>query len=414
MGLLSPILIGAVVAGVAVVATRALLRTRAGSAERGAGSDGTAGRLFWDAALIILGAFLMAISVVVGLELLQVDDPPEDLPFESAPGIATSLSPHPRVNRGFVAAMSVTVQSCDEPVDVRLVFAGTAEFFEDNDAALSGPTRITVAVPSPTLLDDHRVGLGAGYSTATSPATARYSPALTAAHFTTQGETAGLATLGVNGVVRSWASHLAPVIVRFRADWLTDRGLGSCYLRLPAMAGDETVIGAQDGRGEAYRSEQAFVDANPDETRVLSNDGLPPTLWVRYERHLAVAAAVTVVDAMSNEIVAAEPQIRATSGRLPALVCVRRTLATGRLGNLEADVVRPSVDTGFVIRAGAFAELARSADCSGTVTITEPGAGRWRDLVLLLTGAVFSLGAAIILEVVLDMYRRRRPQGSTS
>ncbi len=169
MDTFSPVLIGAAVAAVVAFGVRRLLRARARSApDRRDAAEAT--RLGADITFIVIGALLMALSVAVGMHLLEIKDPPRGELFPAGAGIATDA--RPRVDRGFVAGMAVGFRSCDRPVDVTLVFAGTAEYFEDNRAVLTTETGFTLALPGTDDVTDVSVAYGHGFSDALAPHTA--------------------------------------------------------------------------------------------------------------------------------------------------------------------------------------------------------------------------------------------------
>jgi hypothetical protein len=399
MGTLPPILIGVGAAAVVAFLARAALRGRGGRAG-GAGGGGRDGaRRTREVAIALTGAGLAVASVVAGLSVLRVDEPPVGELFAAGPGIATGLGPAP--GRGMVAGLGVRFTGCDRPLEGTLVFAGTAEFFEDHAVALARPRHVTVAVPGTEGVEIDSVGLGGGYYDALAPNTAAADGGESSASpLEHEPPVRRLAVTSVDAVVRGWSSSLSPIVVRFTADWVERRGLGTCYLKLPPLVGTATVIGAQDGRGRGVPTRDELP--NGDETH--SNDG---SVWVPYRRAMAIGSAVAVVDAGRHEVIDADRAPNAVAGSLPAYACSGGDPSTGELGDRDVDLAGPGIDGGYAVRGAAFGRLARELDCGGIVTIAEAGSATKRDLVLLLVGAAFSLGIAMVLEVLLDVHRRR-------
>jgi hypothetical protein len=70
-------------------------------------------RLVADATFFAVGALLMALSVVIGRDLLEVAEPPRGELFPAGAGIAPEV--RPARGRGFLAGMGVRFTSCAEP-----------------------------------------------------------------------------------------------------------------------------------------------------------------------------------------------------------------------------------------------------------------------------------------------------------
>lgn len=396
MGQLPPILIGVGIATVVAVLARHLLRARLGASTDPAAATAWR-RLATEVTLGTIGLLLMVLSLVVGFRMLQIDGPPRGELFRAGPGIATEVAARP--DRGFVAGLGVTFRGCDEPVEGVLAFAGTAEFFEDNASALAGATRFSVAVPGTDEIHDVRVVPGDGYYDALAPIT--FEPDQGVGDVGRTVERRRLDVTSVSGAVEDWRNTLVSVVVTFRADWLERRGLGTCYLRLPPLVGTATVIGAQDGLGRGVRPDTGTLpDAVADE--VSSNDG---EISVPYRRSLAIVSAISVVDVGRHEVIDGGQDANAVVAGQPAVACRALTPRTSDLGDRDAHLVGGPFG-GYAVRADAFAPLA-VRDCGRVVTIAEAGSGSRRDLVLLLVGALFSFGAAMLLEVALDVHRRR-------
>lgn len=400
MEVLPPILIGSAVAAVIAVAVRRALRQR--RARTQADEPMSASRLASDVTFLALGVALMVLSVVVGQRLLSVEKPPHGELFSTGIGIAPQV--RAKTDRSFVVGLAARFTDCDDPVDVTLAVAGTAEYFEDHEAKLKKRTSFTVALPS-TKVDEVTVGASVdGYFEALNPLTANPRDPEQVAGLETEPPSEIAGVTRIRGTIRGWSSHLAALVFRFKAKWLEERGLGTCYLKLPPLVGGWTILGAQAGIGRSAPSDEAYDEKFPFEEQV-SNDN--ETLFVPYVRSLAIRNGVAVVEAGKNEVLSSEPETNTVAGGVPAIGCFQSSPDTGELGAVDADLVVGDGGDALAIRDRSFAELIGQHDCSGVVTLAEAGAASRRDLVLLIIGAVFSLGAALLLEIGLDIQRRR-------
>jgi hypothetical protein len=400
MEALSPILIGAAVAALVAVGARRFLRARARRDPEG-GALLAARRRAAEVTFLVVGVLLMVLSVVVGLRLLHVEEPPRGELFPAGVGIATDVAAKP--GRGFVSGLSAAFHSCDEPVDVTVVLAPTAEYFEDHRARLRTPSHVTIALPGTSEIHDLTVAHGQNYNDALIPQMA--GPEQVAEALPGAAPIEHLAVTSVRRTVRSWWLRLTPIVVRFRADWLLRRGLGTCYLKLPPLVGDKTILAAQDGRGRAFRTLDELLETRPFlTTTYVYSDG--ETLFALDRPSLTVNQGIAVVSVGNDEVVRSEPESDSIAAGLPAISCSKPTPTKGGAGDLDAHLITTSSADAYAIRAGSFRAYARSHDCAALVTLAEAGAGRLRDLILLLVGASFSLGAALVLEVLLDLHRR--------
>jgi hypothetical protein len=401
---LPPILIGSAVAAIAVFAVRRVLRRRRARAAPEAVLAER--RLASDATLIVIGIALMVLSVTIGQRLLDVEEPPRGELFPAGVGIASDVKGE--FNRNFTIGLAVTFIDCDDPVNVTIGIAGTAEYFEDNEIPLSRRTDFTVTVPSEEL-GEVTVGHGGGYFDVLNPLIAKSlsgGPLRTEAPVERQGVTI------IRGSMEEWSSHLSSLVVQFKAHWLIDRGLGTCYLKLPPLVGTSTIIGAQVGPGRTTQSEGAFAQKFPDAEYTNNESG---TIFAVYDRSLAIHNGLSVVQPGRNDILKFEPSPNTIAAGLAAIACSQSAPTTGDLGTRNVDLIfGESADYGGgALRNRAFAEQT-GLDCSGLVTLAEAGASSQRDLVLLIVGAVFSLGAALVLEIGLDIQRRRIMRRNTA
>jgi hypothetical protein len=400
MEVLPPILIGSAVAAVIAVAVRRALRRRRARTQPDEAMS--ASRLASDVTFLALGVALMVLSVVVGQRLLSLEKPPRGALFPAGVGIAPQV--RAKTDRSFVVGLAARFRDCDDPVDVTLAVAGTAEYFEDHEAKLKKRTSFTVAVPS-TTVDEVAVGTSLdGYAEALDPLNASPGDAEQVGALETEPPSEIAGVTRIRGTIRGWSSHLAALVFRFKAKWLEERGLGTCYLKLPPLVGNSTILGAQAGIGRSAPSDEAYLERFLAEERVVNE---ADTLFVPYVRSLAIRNGVVVVDAGNNEVLSSEPETNTVAGGVPAIGCFRASPDTGDLGAVDADLVFGSDNRAGAIRDRSFADFVGQLDCGAVVTLAEASAASRRDLVLLIIGAVFSLGAALLLEIGLDIQRRR-------
>jgi len=378
----------------AIVGVRRVMRRR-----RPDGSI-TGGRLATEVGLIVVGLTLMTLSLVIGQRVLSIKEPPHGERWTAGVGVAASVPPKP--NRGFMTSLGAQFRGCDQPVDVTLVLAPSAEYFEDRLAALRKVDELTIGVPGKGL-KDVRVGYGDTYSDLFAPFDAGPTTD-TRVGLTAEAPHEQRVVTSITAKMRAWTRSLVPVVVRFKADWLAPRGLGTCYLRLPPLVGNDSIIGAEDARGMSVASAAQFDDKFPYENASLSDDR--DTIFVPYDTGLTIRNGISVVDPGKNEVLDSRPDAQVVTGSLPAIACASHSPRTGGVGDQRAELVFGS-EFGVAMRERTFMKSATEYTCASVVTLAEAGAGSKRDLVLLLIGAVFSLGSALVLEVLLDMQRRR-------
>jgi hypothetical protein len=80
----------------------------------------------------------------------------------------------------------------------------------------------------------------------------------------------------VGGWVRHWARHQTPLVVHFRAPWVSYRSFGSCYVRLPRLllteVAEDASLDIQPSSGDAPLGIVTFAGVNAGLTR-LNSDG---------------------------------------------------------------------------------------------------------------------------------------------
>ena len=395
----APILIGASVAALVVVVVRRVMRHRFASHGLAFGN-----RLVTEVTFIATGVLLMFLTVLFGQQLLAVKEPPRGQLFSVGVGIVPPGKPLP--NRGFVSSLGAEFTSCDEPVNVTVVLAGTAEYFEDQRSELRTERAVTVAVPSEGVTD-LRLGYGTDYFDLYDPFTVKPRRDLDV-QWSAQEPRKHRAVTSITGRMTDWQAHLVPLIARFKADWLLPRGLGTCYLKLPHMAGGHTLIAAEDALGRSEATSGALVERFPNIGTWTSDDR--ETIFVSYDGpSRAIRQGVSVVKPGKNDVIGSQPETEIVTAGLPALLCAAEQPRTGGFGESRAELVF-GPEGGVAIRNRSFRREAHSTTCGGVFTLAETGAPARRDFVLLMIGAAFSIGAALVLEVALDIQRRRFEQ----
>jgi hypothetical protein len=355
-------------------------------------------------------AFALALIVgplVVGVSVLSQDSPqrvePASLGFvppESA-----------RRGRGFTLGLAVRFDTCDKPLDVTAVATGTAEYWIDNAEKLRGPARFMLALPN--VSGEVEVRTGTSASDVADPDTTRLrsgDPRLVGpdSFRVDPPRRQGDLTI-VAGTIRNWPATLAPLVADFDADWIEKRGIGTCFIHLPAIAGDYSILSAQRALGRARPVNRLIVNPND-----LTVDSRALKLAARYDPALEVAygSAIVRVDNGSIDSDESLPAPTQSVNGNPTWTCAGRARSTMTLtdapseGNLATDdyVLLGSDPLGS---AGALStaalRLGPAGDCSAVVAASEASAQWKRDLVLLLIGALVSLGVTIIVEFALGL-----------
>ncbi len=387
---------------------RDVLSLLSGQVARSIGWLYTAAARWWRVALAV---GLIVGSLAFGVPLLSQDSPrraePASIGFVP-PGAA-------KPGRGFSVGIVARLTECGEPLQVTVVAAGTAEYWLDNAQALRGRARFRLAVPN-VVGEKVRVRPGTTATDVVDPDTARLRrsdvPLIAPKDFQIEhprkvGDLKDLTI--VHGTIRNWQATLAPIVAEFQADWTEDRGVGSCFIHLPAIAGDLSILSAQRALGNARDFGKLIVE--PDELTVDSR-GL--AIVARYRPGLEVAygsATVRVYDGSIDSDDSLPPPTESVNGN-PTWTCVGRARSTrllagrrSRAGGENEDYVLLGPDP--LGSAGALSSVALragpSGDCSAVVAAIESSAQWKRDLMLLLIGAFVSLGVTILVEFALGM-----------
>lgn len=313
-------------------------------------------------------------------------------PRPASPGARTALG------------MAIEVQSCHQPVEVTVVAAATANYWRKHAGRIPETSRFMFVIPD-RRLHDPKLSPGTLPSDLTGPLYA-----------TSEEEPFGFRQLkpevhksvtALAGTYQYWDLTEAPVIARFKANWLKERGVGSCYLLAPGLVGPFSVFAAQlalgntlsnDQRGENQRYTSVVYDRHL-KTGVLYDRGLEPTHG---------STTVLVHDGFVDTG-ASLPNPDTQFDGHPKWTCSSQPLVTKRLRSSGPipDIALANPDS-----IGAFSERAlgreeASNNCAAVIVITEDGSATKRDLLLLGMGTLISLGLAIAVEIFLEWRRRR-------
>jgi hypothetical protein len=344
--------------------------------------------------------------LVVGIMALSQQSPQRVEP--SSVGVVPPVAARPA--RGFTVGLVARLNSCDQPLDVTVVAAGTAEYWIDNAARMRGRSRFRLALPG--VLDrkvEVRTGTTAG--DVVDPDTTRLrrgdAPLVAPPDFRVDPvQQRGDLTI-VSGAIKNWPATLVPIIAEFRADWIEERGIGTCFIHLPAIAGDLSILSAQRALGKARHVRSLIVGPND-----LTVDSRRLGIAARYRPGLEVAygSATVRVDNGSIDSDESLPAPGESVNGNPTWTCSGRARSTKALA--ETSSARASDTDDYVLlgpdplgSAGALSTAALRArpagDCSAVVAASEASAQWKRDLVLLLIGAFVSLGVTILVEFAL-------------
>jgi hypothetical protein len=357
----------------------------------------------WAAAVITsISLGLVAFTLLRGVDLLGTSQPPRER--AEAPAVGFVPPQPPRPGRGFAVGVGVTVRSCDEPVHVKLVGAGTAEYWEDHPEG--GPFKM--GIPGRAGIDLTGLRYGSGYLGVINPMDVH------------PREHAGRGWKVRNVQNMTVISGRLPayeeVVAEFDAtsfdearSWLEERGQGTCYVRLPALAGNFTAFAAEQANGRAYPEK----DLPPDLVRERVGECVPQISERKYRGHRLEALYC--------------PEAEIVHGS----AAVRAAAEAGSAGEILADESLPEPDTVvegdpvwscrsdprgldekrvraelFEVRAGLpystdrlEREIARN--CSGFVAFSEPDADERRDVTLILIGIGVAIGLGAFIELVM-------------
>ncbi|WP_309650481.1 hypothetical protein [Nocardioides sp.] len=307
--------------------------------------------------------------------------------------------------RGFDTGLTVSLKArvigCGEPVAVALTIAPTAEFWRDHAAVLRSQAVVRVAVPDAGI---SRIDV----ATATDALAAVVDPqgasadrdGATLSSVDPDDET-GTTMLEIT--VPGWGRSLAPVIIDFTADWTERRSrLGGCYLSLPALTGHPTVLSGAQLAGTAVALDE---DLGSRDANVFEVESRSAGLHAYWNSDYEVTRGVASIDLGDYTLQGATSAAPDTSlSGAPAWTC--RTTIPDTFANIDTqDPDEPTADfniTGSQATTVAFSaeriqQILEQRTCATFVAIEAPGAGTKRDLLLIIIGALFSIGMELVL-----------------
>jgi hypothetical protein len=350
---------------------------------------------------VALGTALVAVPVIVAVDQLRVSPPARQEPAS----LAVIPLPAPKQGAGVAVGMLAEVKDCGSDVDVTVVAEPTAEYWLAHRRA----NAVTFALPG-VRDEDVRFRLGQSASDVTTP-----QDVVDRGSRGARADAAGIKVLDTGYVgskrdllvakleVPRWNRTLAPVIASYSADWLEHRGLGSCWLRLPALTGDLTVLAAQRARGYAFPLAGVRLPANQGNLRVSSTRADAQAVYARGLD--AVHGSITVVSSAA-EIGDSLPGPSGSTNGSPTWTCQAQPKADvhSLRSPPRSSTIAVLSGTGSRASAGAFSAkviaAAKTGDCSAVAAVIESSAGWQRDLFMLVVGTLAGLGFTTLVDLL--------------
>lgn len=398
--------VGWIVLGVAAAAA-VLLAVRA---RRDPARSGRSRRL-----RVALGLGATVAAIVAGALLIGV----QSVPAPEVRGIGVLVEGTDSLaSRGYDTGLTVSLRArvieCGDPVAVALTIAPTAEFWRDNASVLRSQAVIRVAIPDAAIS-------GIDVATATDALTAVVDPS--GASTDRGGATVSSVepddateTTMLEITVPGWGRSLAPVVLAFTADWTERRSrLGGCYLSLPALTGHPTVLSGAQLAGTAVALEEDLGTRDANVFEVESRAAGLHAYWNSDYEVTRGVASIDLGDYTLQDAMSAAPDTSLSGA--PAWTC--RTTIPDTFANIETqDPDEPTADfniTGSQTTTVAFSaeriqQILEQRTCATFVAIEAPGAGTKRDLLLIIIGALFSIGMELVLTGIVRDRRAPREQ----
>lgn len=354
--------------------------------------------------IVTIAIILVAGTILKGLDLLEL----KQFPRGEAPavGFAPPERAPAKPGRGFALGMGIEVRSCDKPVKVTLVAAGTAEYWLDNLENFRTHRRVGsfhLGIPG-TDLGNLRYGMGAFTNGVTNPIDETLRPARGWKHTTTHDMT----------VISGDIPYRRDVVATFDAEtfdakqnWLEERGQGSCYLRLPALSGNFTAFATEEAAGRASESaDRLFAPRGAAIQQSERNH-----LWAVYRpREEIVHGNDTVVATSRGTVLVNDsvPQADAVVEGDQTWTCVsnpRGRKPIKGLENLELHEARNA----FPFSESRL-EKEVASNCSGFAVVADRNASERRDVTFLLMGIGIALGLGLFIELLMLWMRGAGPK----
>jgi hypothetical protein len=356
------------------------------------------------------GISVALLAIALGVLFTDVED--EAVPEQRGVGlVAWAETPkgrrqvRPAPGRGMVLSAAVRVKSCGEPVQVSVFASGTAEFWIDHAKRLRDGGRIAIAIPDTEISDVEIALAGDGKVASISPLAEGPDPdadPLTALPLRR------LRSVTVASAdVPDWGSHYRPVVVSFEAEWLKRRSLlGSCYLRLPALAGFPTVLSAREIRGGAVEDVQTLECTTSNPCSIFTVSSQETGLEAYYAAEYETTRGLTSIELGSNALKSdlSRPAPDANVRGAPTWSCSTR--AGRSVDTIEfADPERPpdilELEQGGASGAWSARQLGTAIGektCASFAVIEHASVAVTDDVAGLLIGALFSFGVGLFLE----------------
>jgi hypothetical protein len=374
-------------------------------------------RVFRPMAPALLGIGLLGVALWQAVRVLPVDGAPTTSPA----AVAAELPSHGvhSTSNGYVLSLTLTVKDCSQPVSVFAEIVLPREYFALESAEAITTVRkalVGLAVDDPgvkmmSMVESgwqvHRQRLGFPHWRL------RFNKSLLV------GGTGRAEVLRLD----DWQSHPSEVDVWFSAKWLSPRGYGSCWLRLPAITGGDApnvainsadtidaTIGPRSGAtntGEKSGGSSTVHVYQPDGGTRTYHESEPE--HVDYVEGIVPPSVgyITLISPMS--LIAGESTVPTPAVGVPRWACGTQPHQSildlmDEAGNGEGGLRYSDPPT-----LHSF-PVTSPFDCSGVVALSEPGAQSRHDLLLLIIGGVISLGGGLIVESALRRSRRASSQ----
>lgn len=371
-------------------------------------------RMLWAVLPLLAGMLLLTIAAWRAKAVLAVTGAPTTPPFAVAADMPSSALL--TADDGYVLALTLTVKSCSAPVKVFAELVLPEDYFSaetrESDVTIRRAL-VGLAVDDPSVELESVVQSGWQSDRSLLRAPKWLIPFHK--HLLVGGT-------GRAAVVRvdNWQSRPHQIDTWFSAKWLSPRGYGSCWLRLPALTGGyvpnvainasdeiDSKVGPKSGATKPTRSSGGSTRIErhePDGSTVVFGENEPDHVDYVGGTTPPAIGYITLDSPMS--IVAGESTAPAPALGTPKWTCTtkahQRTLdLLGQGGSAEGDFqyADPPHLSDF--------PTSPPFDCSGVVPLTEPGSSPAHDLYLLVLGGLISLGGGLLLEPPLRWMRGR-------
>lgn len=348
-------------------------------------------------ATLVFGLAVTAIALVGGAAVIRTDAPNPENP--RALGVLVWRADNPQPVRASAAQLAVSLavemDSCDDPVDVRVTVTPTVEFWAARAGNLADGAVVGIAIPDPdidtvtaALTTDAAEGL-------TQPGVDLPDQAPVSAQPVEHPPGSRMTVAKVS--IANWGDTNYPVSFQFKADWIVaDTWLGRCYVELPALVGLPSVLSAAEIAGRANDVGGPLL--GPMNDIVVTSADRQAGYESRYESTRGVSSIA--LSGMSLDQEASLPAPDANLNGTHAWSCSSQAIDDIRfIDSLKPEDDQPDLgiprdhNTGaYSLSAARMAEVLGRPTCATLAALEESSRGPRRDLALIAIGAVFSLG----------------------